>query len=61
MQPNPLFGLVPVVLMIPVVALIVAAGVNFKKNPALSGILALLAAGGIVLVVMLFRAMVSGG
>lgn len=61
MQPNPLFGLVPLLLILPLVVLVVAAVMNFRRNPTLSGLLALLAGGYALLAGLLFRSIVVGG
>jgi hypothetical protein len=61
MQANPLMGLLPVLLMVPLVALIVGAAMNLRKNPPLSGLLALLAAGYAVFAVLLVRGLITGG
>ena len=60
MQANPLMGVVPVLLILPLVALVIAAAMKLRRNPPLGGLLALLAAGYALFAFFIIRGLILG-
>jgi len=61
MQPLPFLALIPLLTILPIVACIVGAALNVRRNPALSGTLAVVAALLAAMAVIMLRSIVLSG